>query len=175
MIIHCKIELYVFIHCKNTPVFILCACQLSALVKCTSRLEGNNGVSNCTDLNRVSNNKYHIKRCAHSSGQSFFLVRICATEYWQLVTTCTYANLSRVNTLNITLLFFSLRQHTTNLQLNEETGLRLNLKINFISLMKTVKLLKTQNSRISVLTNLRIFFKLKRIKICRISIFVFPL
>ena len=45
-IIQCKIELYVFIlckyTCKYTSVFMLHAGQLSVLVKCTSRLDGNN-------------------------------------------------------------------------------------------------------------------------------------
>ena len=36
-------------------VVMLRASQLSALVKCTSRLEGNNCVSNRTNLNCVSN------------------------------------------------------------------------------------------------------------------------
>ena len=40
MIIQCKIELYVFIFCEYTSVFMLRAGQLSAWVKCTSRLEG---------------------------------------------------------------------------------------------------------------------------------------
>ena len=35
--------------------------------------------------------------CAHISGQASSRVHICATEYWQLVTTCTYDNLSRIN------------------------------------------------------------------------------
>ena len=43
-IIQCKIELYVFILFKYTSVFMLHAGQLSTLVKCTSRLEGNTSV-----------------------------------------------------------------------------------------------------------------------------------
>ena len=76
-IIQCKIELYVCyssvkyksisLKCSTkiiksapkqkryTSVFMLRAGQLSALEKCTSRLEGNNWVSNCTNLNHVSN------------------------------------------------------------------------------------------------------------------------
>ena len=39
-------------------VLVLRAGQLGALEKCASRLEGNNLVSNCTNLNSVSNNKH---------------------------------------------------------------------------------------------------------------------
>ena len=42
-------------HFNNTSVFMLRAGPLSGLVKYTSRLEGNNWVSNHTNLNRVSN------------------------------------------------------------------------------------------------------------------------
>ena len=37
---------------------MLRAGQLGQRVKCTSRLEGNNAGSNCTNLNRFSNNKH---------------------------------------------------------------------------------------------------------------------
>ena len=53
--IQCKIELYVFNLCKYTSMFMCRAGQLSAQVKCTSRLEGKNWVSDCTNLNRDSN------------------------------------------------------------------------------------------------------------------------
>ena len=42
-------------------------------------------------------------------------VYICATEYKQLGKTCTFANLSRINTLNRIRILFSLRQHTTSI------------------------------------------------------------
>ena len=55
-----------FIHCKYTSVLVLRAGQLSALVKCTSRLAGNKLVSNWTNLNRVSNNKHCKYYCVNS-------------------------------------------------------------------------------------------------------------
>ena len=51
-----KYNSMIFIHCKYNSVIILCAGQLGALVKYTSKLEGNNLVSNWTNLHRVSNN-----------------------------------------------------------------------------------------------------------------------
>ena len=49
----------IVIHCKYNSVLILRAGKLGALVKCTSRLEGNKLVSNCMNLIRVSNKYYH--------------------------------------------------------------------------------------------------------------------
>ena len=48
------------------------------------------------------------------AGKHSSQVCIYAMEYRQLVTTCTYTNLSQKNTLNRTRLLFSLRQHTTS-------------------------------------------------------------
>ena len=48
------------IQCKNISVLIMSAGQLGMLLKYTSRLEGNNIVSNRTDLIRT-NNKYSCK------------------------------------------------------------------------------------------------------------------
>ena len=48
----------------NTSVLVLRAGKLSALVKCTSRLEEKKLVSNRTNLNRVSNNEHCKYYCA---------------------------------------------------------------------------------------------------------------
>ena len=56
----------------------------------------------------------HIKRHAHLAGKHSSQVHICAMEYWQLVTTCTYANLSRINAHHRTRLLFGLWQQTTS-------------------------------------------------------------
>ena len=47
------------------------------------------------------------------AGKHSSQVHICAKEYWQLVTTSTHANLSRMNNLNRTHVLFGLQQHTT--------------------------------------------------------------
>ena len=39
---------------------------------------------------------HHTRRCAHLEGKHSSIVHICATEYWQLVMTCTYAKLSQI-------------------------------------------------------------------------------
>ena len=49
--------------CIYISVLILHAGQLGSPEKCTSRLEGNKGVSNCTNLIRVSNKYYHKYYC----------------------------------------------------------------------------------------------------------------
>ena len=46
----------IVIHSKYNSVLILRAGQLGVLVKYTSRLEGNNLASDCTNLNCVSKN-----------------------------------------------------------------------------------------------------------------------
>ena len=49
------------------------------------------------------------------AGKHSSQVHICAIEYQQLFKTCTYTNLSWINTLNRTYVLFSLRQHTTQM------------------------------------------------------------
>ena len=51
----------IVIPCKYNSVLILRAGQLGALVKYTSRLKENNLISNSTNLNHISNNKYNCK------------------------------------------------------------------------------------------------------------------
>ena len=53
--------------------------------------------------------------CANLASKHSSWVHICAMEYWQLVTTCTYAKLSQINTHNRTCVLFGLPQHTTPL------------------------------------------------------------
>ena len=59
-IIQCKYNSMIIIESKYNSVLILPAGQLGALVKYTSRLEGNKLVSNRTNLIRTSN-KYCCK------------------------------------------------------------------------------------------------------------------
>ena len=52
-------------------------------------------------------------KMTHLAGKHSSQVHICATEYWQLVMTFIYANLSQINTMNRTCILFSLQKHKT--------------------------------------------------------------
>ena len=56
---------------------------------------------------------HHLWMRANLVGAHSSWVHICALEYRQLVMTCSYANLSRINTRHRTLLLFALQQQTT--------------------------------------------------------------
>ena len=43
---------------------------------------------------------------AHLAGKHSSWVHICAIEYWQLVTTCIYTNLSQINIINRIFLYY---------------------------------------------------------------------